>query len=173
MRANDAGGGRTGPYWRRQMGTTLPGERTQAQLNLINKLLARRGLPPMGGQRRAIMPEDQRQMLPPEQLDPMRGAFPMPPQPEVSADFGPGSGHLVDMPHPQEAQALPADHDIEALRQRLLASVQRQAFPTPGRGREALRKYAQQAQLRRAQPGPMRPILPPRPPMRRATPRPY
>lgn len=46
---NDPGGGRSGPYWRRQMGTTLPGERTGAQLQLINLARQRLGLPPIGG----------------------------------------------------------------------------------------------------------------------------
>lgn len=42
-------GGRTGPYWRRQLGTTLPGERTGAQLHILNMARARLGLPPLGG----------------------------------------------------------------------------------------------------------------------------
>src|SRR5215510_10185561 len=42
-------GGRTGPYWRRQLGTTLPGERTGPELAQINALRARHGLPPLGG----------------------------------------------------------------------------------------------------------------------------
>jgi hypothetical protein len=41
--------GRSGPYWRRQQGTTLPGERTGAQLALLNAQRARLGLPPLGG----------------------------------------------------------------------------------------------------------------------------
>lgn len=48
--------GRMGPYWRRQQHNTLPGERTAAELALVNAQRARLGLPPLGGptQRTAV-----------------------------------------------------------------------------------------------------------------------
>lgn len=49
MNAAGAGGGHTGPYWRRQYGTTLPGEQTAAELAATNAQRARLGLPPLGG----------------------------------------------------------------------------------------------------------------------------
>lgn len=47
--ADDPLPGRTGPYWRRLQHRTLPGERTLEELQLVNALRARLGLPPEGG----------------------------------------------------------------------------------------------------------------------------
>lgn len=75
--------GRTGPYWRRQNRTTLPGERTGAELALFNAQLARMGLPQQGG---------------PSQLQPAMGP-PRPvlgPQPDPPPEAG-----LHQLPLPQ------------------------------------------------------------------------
>src|SRR3954464_11551944 len=45
----DGGGGRTGPYWRRKLGMTHPGEFTGAQLQRINMLRQALGQAPVGG----------------------------------------------------------------------------------------------------------------------------
>lgn len=56
MQVNDPMGGRRGPYWRRQLGLTLPGERTGAELAAINALRLQAGLPPLGGPRQVVHP---------------------------------------------------------------------------------------------------------------------
>lgn len=43
------GAGRTGPYWRRQLGITLPGERSGPELRAYNLQAAKLGLLPQGG----------------------------------------------------------------------------------------------------------------------------
>lgn len=52
MKYPDSVSGRKGPYYRRQTGTTLPGERTQAELNGVNALRRRMGLDPLGGSKK-------------------------------------------------------------------------------------------------------------------------
>lgn len=78
--------GRTGPYWRRQQHTTLPGERTGSELAAINALRAKMGLPPLGGPAqhtgRVAMPFDPG---PPRPFDPgtgFPGGRPIGPPPE-------------------------------------------------------------------------------------------
>jgi hypothetical protein len=69
-------GGRKGPYWRRQLGITLPGERTGQELAAVNAQRARLGLPPLGG---------------PAQIGPMPGRPRRPGFPGRSGIF-PGEG---------------------------------------------------------------------------------
>jgi hypothetical protein len=174
------GGGRTGPYWRRQLGTTLPGERTGQELNLINNLRRKAGLPPLGGavgeNTRFASPAPDRGRTdllndpggrpaiagPPLQRPgppPLRHPMPVTPGGDVMIPEQPGGfqgGFEGQLPNPQ------AGGDI---RQILLARLQGQAPPV---SRDALLRYVQQGGLRQAQPGPARPILPPRQPLRKA-----
>lgn len=182
-------GGRTGPYWRRQTGTTLPGERTQQQLNLINMLLQRRGQNPLGGPRSATLPPERgvlprpgrvalpggtnraallQQAMGQAGLIAQPSASPPHPQFEGGPTPQPGPWHDVVLDDPG---AMPADHNINDLRQQLLNRVH-QGINTPV-GRDSLRQYVQQAQMRRAVAGPQRPIFPPRPGLRTARQRPY
>lgn len=102
-------GGRSGPYWRRQMGTTLPGERTGAQLHILNMARARLGLPPLGGPRQAF-PQGSvgRQQLPAGAIDRRRGAFPVAPQPDPDL----GRVAIPQGEHPRPDMPMPA-HGID------------------------------------------------------------
>jgi len=90
---NDPGGGRTGPYWRRQLGITGPNERTGAQLRMINLARMRLGLEPEGGPaRRRAVPAGG---TPGFVGRPIDGAKPV----QRPNPFGPGLGRGY---HPQE-----------------------------------------------------------------------
>jgi hypothetical protein len=67
------------------------------------------------------------------------------------------------LPNPQLGQQ-------QGLRERLLATLQ---HGQQGTSAEALRRFMMQRQQRQAVPGPARPILPPRQPLRRAIQQPY
>jgi hypothetical protein len=83
------GAGRTGPYWRRQLGTTLPGERTGAELAAINSQRARLGLTPLGGPTlHAASPVHGPGVLPTDG----RVAIPEGPPPGVAAGPATGAG---------------------------------------------------------------------------------
>jgi len=186
-------GGRSGPYWRRQMGTTLPGEYTGAQLNILNLARQRLGLPPLGGPRRAF-PRGGNPVPAPGHMYREHEAFPQEhpgryvdtfeytggpafgggpidrDQGDVLADMGDrareilGQGHLIPLPVPKFGKPAFGGNGHADLRARLLAQFQGAQAPT---SRDALRQYVQQHQLRRAIPGQGRqPILPRRQPRR-------
>lgn len=170
MNVLGSGGGRTGPYWRRQMGTTLPGERTGPQIQLINRLRRKQGLPPLGG----MEGEETRHIVPPHAgvIDRRRTAMP---SPDAGSPFDEFPEQPGVQPMPTPALGLPAienPDDVGGIRERLLRQFQGSA-PLQ-HSREALRHFVAQQQQRRAMPGRARPILPPRQPMRGARPaRPY
>ena len=170
--ANDPSGGRTGPYWRRQLGATLPGERTAAELAQINALRRKQGLPAEGGPvgdntRFASQGSDLRTQILQHVLRHVIGQVPsegpaLEGGPTFNQGLDPVTGQLLD----QGAQAAPVSNDQEDLRQKLLSRFQGSAPMLTSR--DALRQYVQQHMQRRAAPGPQRPILPQRQPQRAA-----
>ena len=176
------GGGRTGPYWRRQLGITLPNERTAGQLRLINALHKRMGQPLEGGPMRAQAGPARRRPMPPMGMPAPMGHHPdeeagggMSQIPEQPFDEFPGLAGQQGMPAqinrgPLGRPVQQGQNDLESLRQQLLSRVMGGGVPT---SRDALRRYVQQAGMRHAQAGPQRPILPARPPLRRAMNRPF
>ena len=170
------GGGRTGPYWRRQLGTTLPNERTAAQLRLINALHKRMGQPLEGGPAKLQQMAARQRPTAPAPLPPPLGHHPVEEQggvsqiPEQPFDEFPGLAGNQAQPQLLGRPVQQGQNDLESLRQQLLSRVMGGGVPT---SRDALRRYVQQAGMRHAQPGPQRPILPPRPALRRAMNRPF
>jgi len=183
MRYEGGGGGRRGPYWRRQMGTTLPGEMDQQTLNLLNRVRARQGKPPLGGpaQLSPVAHPSRADLF--DQVHDLRNQFPgdapafgnlaaHPPfdelpnlpgiQPLPSPSFGGGPMHTEPGPIGRRYWIDPAEQQHNELRETLLSRLQGRVAPPPGR--DALRRYVQQAQLRRGFPsgGHGKPILPPR-----------
>lgn len=187
------GGGHVGPYWRRLLGITMPGERTQEELNQVNAQRQRLGLDPLGGpptaqpgaplQRPEPMDrtaqqgsdlESLRQMLHQGML---RQAQPAPfdaTQARTQVQQGTyGQEPTGDHTFWQGLQPGQVQQPQEDLRQQLLDRLGPQQGPGPGR--DALRRYVAQAQMKQATAGKARrPILPPRPGQRAAVPaRPY
>lgn len=177
--ANIAGGdaGRTGPYWRRQMGTTLPGERTAPELQLINRLRQKQGLPPIGGP----VGDDTRFAQPGRPIHrpqaPLRQASPSGDDPrndffrEVEHDGGgymgiPEHQPFDEFPGQAGIQPMPNPQDVGGIRERLLRQFTGNA--PMQHSREALQHFLQQQQQKKAMPGRARPILPTRPPLRGA-----
>jgi hypothetical protein len=152
------------------MGTTLPGERSGPELDLINRLRQRQGLPPMGGAAQATAMPMQHMQRPPE--DAGAGVQPMPGE-QPGGDLAQRLMHMGLMPMPNQQQGLRAaggQSDVD-VRERLLRQFAG-AMPQPT-SREALRRFVGQNQ-RQALPGrPRRPILPQRKPLHQAQPRPY
>lgn len=198
MNVAGGGGGRTGPYWRRQLGMTLPGERTGAQLALINQLRAKQGLPGLGGpvgeNTRFITPGQGgpgRQMLP-SPLDQRRTAQPgndlaalrqqllqqvqqrtaQPSAHPLRPGFEGGPDHIIPPLERPDNGFIGGQYQGHGdLRQTILDRFQGQAPMLTSR--DALRRYVANQPGRVARPGVGRqPILPPRQ-ARRATPRPY
>lgn len=191
--AYGAGGGRMGPYWRRKLGLTLPGERTQEQLSLINRLRAKAGQDPLGGPvgdntrtalsggpdriailRHALLGAGRQAFpaghAPPDEGGGQVGIEPFPTDGHPGLEGGPappgvGMGYPLGGDviggHPWTAQ------DTADLRSKLLQRTLAASQPLPP-GRDALRRYVQQAQMRHAAPAARRPVMPPRFPQRRA-----
>lgn len=167
-----SGGGRSGPQWRRQTGTTLPGERTGPELQLINRLRAKAGLPALGGpvgeNTRFAHPAgapDRPGVAGPGGFHPIDPVDPNGAGGGVDPMFGePGAappglqqggavgGFEGPLPNPQQGD----------LRTALLSRLQGQG-PQPGTSAAALYHFLQRTQQQRQpQAGPRRPILPPR-----------
>lgn len=183
------GGGHTGPYWRRQLGTTLPNEYTAAQLRIINGLRHKQGLEPVGGAvgfdtRFAQPAGDQSMIL--QRLQ--HGAQPAPDlrnQFFQSLQQQGGESHIPELdgggmggfegplpnpqlggPHPMEGDGGPED-----LRSQLLNKFGPQAQQNQLTSRNALLRYMQNKGVG-VKRGPAKPILPPRKPLRQVQ-RPY
>lgn len=187
MNVAGGGGGRTGPYWRRQLGITLPGERTGAELSIINQLRAKQGLPPEGGligdnTRFAAPDRGSTGLLRDARMHLLRQAIAGPDRTqqrtqlhEDAGDTGYGIPENDGQPF-DEVPGLPGVQGMPQvqnnLRQTLLDRFAGQAPMITSR--DALRRYVANHPGRVARPGVGRqPILPQRQPRRAVQARPY